>query len=120
MSLSEAQNLYDLDGPATEVVMSLQQIGQEPAVMQRAQASAARLRDGFLGNQLPRAAGRPLTRKGGVMDIFSVIILVIAGIGILNLLLMAVYERTREIGLLGALGLEAAPDLDRCSCWKAP
>ena len=40
------------------------------------------------------------------MDVFSVIILFIAGIGILNLLLMAVYERTREIGLLGALGLK--------------
>jgi putative ABC transport system permease protein len=40
------------------------------------------------------------------MDIFSVIILGIAGIGILNLLLMAVYERTREIGVLGALGLK--------------
>ncbi len=39
------------------------------------------------------------------MNIFSVVILMIAGIGILNLLLMAVYERTREIGLLGALGL---------------
>ena len=44
--------------------------------------------------------------KSGVMNIFSIIILVIAGIGILNLLLMAVYERTREIGLLGALGLK--------------
>ena len=40
------------------------------------------------------------------MNIFSVIIMVIAGIGILNLLLMAVYERTREIGLLGAMGLK--------------
>jgi len=40
------------------------------------------------------------------MDIFSVIIQVIAGIGVLNLLLMAVFERTREIGLLGAMGLK--------------
>jgi len=35
------------------------------------------------------------------MNVFSVIILMTAGVGILNLLLMAVYERTREIGLLG-------------------
>ena len=48
--------------------------------------------------------------EGAVMNIFSIIILLIAGIGILNLLLMAVYERTREIGMLGALGLRAAPD----------
>jgi ABC-type lipoprotein release transport system permease subunit len=47
-----------------------------------------------------------IARKNGVMDIFGVIILSIAGIGILNLLLMAVFERTREIGVMGALGIK--------------
>ena len=47
-----------------------------------------------------------INSKSGVMDIFSVIIIGIAGVGILNLLLMAVYERTREIGMLGAIGLK--------------
>jgi putative ABC transport system permease protein len=47
-----------------------------------------------------------ITTKSGVMNIFSVVILLIAAIGILNLLLMAVYERTREIGILGAMGLK--------------
>jgi ABC-type lipoprotein release transport system permease subunit len=50
--------------------------------------------------------GSAIGQKNAVMDIFSVIIVVIAGIGILNLLLMAIYERTREIGLLGAMGLK--------------
>ena len=39
------------------------------------------------------------------MDIFSVVILFIAGIGILNMMMMAVLERTREIGVMGAMGL---------------
>ena len=46
-----------------------------------------------------------INTKGGVMNIFSIIIIAIAGVGILNLLLMAVYERTREIGMLGAMGV---------------
>ncbi len=50
--------------------------------------------------------GNAVGRKNIVMDIFSVIIVMIAGIGILNLLMMAIYERTREIGLLGAMGLK--------------
>ena len=49
-----------------------------------------------------------INTKSGVMNIFSVIIIAIAGVGILNLLLMAVYERTREIGVLGAMGLKPA------------
>jgi ABC-type lipoprotein release transport system permease subunit len=105
MSLSEAENLYDMNGAASEVMLILKQIGQEGQV-KKALASSL---PGYVIDtwqtsfkDLESAVGT----KTGVMNIFSIVILIIAGIGILNLLLMAVYERTREIGLLGALGLK--------------
>jgi ABC-type lipoprotein release transport system permease subunit len=104
ISLAEAQNLYGLGDKSTEVTISLKNLGPEPTVI-------AALKPGFPGYEIESydtsfpELKQALSSKGGVMDIFSVVILLIAGIGILNLLLMAVYERTREIGLLGALGL---------------
>jgi ABC-type lipoprotein release transport system permease subunit len=41
-----------------------------------------------------------------VMGLFGLVVLLIAAVGILNILLMAVFERTREIGILAALGLK--------------
>ena len=105
ISLGEAQELYGLHGQATEVDLTLKQVGQESGVVS---ALAPRL-PGYevesWDKNYPELA-TAVTRKSAAMNIFSVIILVIAGIGILNMLLMAVYERTREIGLLGAIGLK--------------
>jgi len=84
VSLAEAQSLFDLRGQATEVVIALESVGQEPPVV---------------------AALRP-TLPGVTMNIIGAIILLIAGVGILNLMLMAVFERTREIGILAAMGLK--------------
>ena len=105
ISLAEAQTLYDLTGKSTEVAIVLKQIGREPGVI-------TALKPGLPGYEIePFQANYPelesaITTKTGVMNIFSVVILMMAAIGILNLLLMAVYERTREIGVLGALGLK--------------
>jgi putative ABC transport system permease protein len=105
ISLSEAQDLYGLAGRTTEVAIVLKQLGDEGVVI-------AKLRPILPGYEIDswetnfpelRAA---INTKSGVMNIFGVIMVLIAGIGILNMLLMAVYERTREIGLLGAMGLK--------------
>jgi ABC-type lipoprotein release transport system permease subunit len=105
ISLGEAQELFGLTGQSTEVTLVLKQLGTEPEVIGALQPLLPGYEIDTWRNNYPELLAA-ITTKNGVMDIFSVIILLIAGIGILNLLLMAVYERTREIGLLGAMGLK--------------
>jgi ABC-type lipoprotein release transport system permease subunit len=102
--LGEAQSLYDLPGQVTEVAVFLDQVGKEPQLIDELAPALPGYEIQSFTDSYPELQ-YTLASKGRVMDIFSVIILGIAGIGILNLLLMAVYERTREIGVLGALGL---------------
>jgi len=104
ISLGEAKSLYELSAP-TEVAIFLQHLGQENDVIASLKSSISGYEiESFEANYPDLASA--ITTKGGVMNIFSVIIIAIAGVGILNLLLMAVYERTREIGVLGAMGLK--------------
>lgn len=105
VTLAEAQSLYDLPGQATEVAVFRDRIGGEDAIIRDLAPALAGYEIASFEDSYPELK-YALSSKGQVMDIFSVIILGIAGIGILNLLLMAVYERTREIGVLGALGLK--------------
>ncbi|HCR71498.1 MAG TPA: ABC transporter permease, partial [Anaerolineae bacterium] len=105
ISLAEAQSLYGLRGQVTEVQITLSQVGKEAAVI----SALTPLLPGYEVESWAQTypeLGTAINSKNGVMDIFSIVIVAIAGIGILNLLLMAIYERTREIGLLGAMGLK--------------
>ena len=105
ISLVEAQTLFDLPGQATEVSISLEHVGQERPV-------AAALRAALPGyevdswQELNPEMKQSLDIDKQVMNIFGLVVLLIAGVGILNLMLMAVFERTREIGLLAAMGLK--------------
>jgi ABC-type lipoprotein release transport system permease subunit len=103
LALSEAETLYGLPGQATEVIITLKDIGHEAAVMAPLRSKLSGIEVSSWQTNFPELEAT-IGTKGAVMTIFGIVILGIAGIGILNLLLMAVYERTREIGLLGALG----------------
>ncbi len=105
ISLAEAQDLYGLPGQSTEVDITLQKLGGERSVMAQLAPRLPGYEVESWEKNYPELQ-TAINQKGAVMNIFSIIILIIAGIGILNLLLMAVYERTREIGLLGAIGLK--------------
>ena len=105
ISLQEAQELYGLPGQATEVMVSLQRMGQEDEVVAAIQPQLPGYEIDTWKTAFPEME-QTIEMKNSVMDMFGVVILAIAGIGILNLLMMAVYERSREIGILGALGMK--------------
>jgi putative ABC transport system permease protein len=105
VSLGEAQSLFDLRNQATEVDIALESVGQERDV---AVALGAALPSSEVSTwqELNPEMKQSLDVDKQVMNIFGLVVLLIAGVGILNLMLMAVFERTREIGLLGAMGLK--------------
>ncbi len=105
LSLTEAQDLYDLPNQSTEVAVMLKQLGQEGEVIKAITPALPGYEITPWETNYPELKAAVNT-KTGVMEIFGIVIIGIAGIGILNLLLMAVFERTREIGLLGALGMK--------------
>jgi ABC-type lipoprotein release transport system permease subunit len=105
VSLLEAQTLFDLRDQATEIGVYLEEVGQEAAVVERLQP----ILPGYevdAWDTLDPTIKELMAIEDQVMGAFGLIILSIAGIGILNLMLMAVFERTREIGILGSMGLK--------------
>jgi ABC-type lipoprotein release transport system permease subunit len=105
MNLPAAQTLYNLRGQETEIAVILDEIGQEDALID---AIAPRLPNYEVDSiyTLRPEFGEALATDRAFGVIIGGIMLIMAGIGILNLMLMAVYERTREMGVLAALGMK--------------
>ena len=103
--LADAQTLYNLRDQVTEVPIFLKQIGGEATVMTALQAQLPNYEiDSWqtLRGDLTDA----IKTKMAFTSFIGIVVIVIASIGILNLMLMAVFERTREMGVLAALGMK--------------
>ncbi|MEI6778715.1 MAG: FtsX-like permease family protein [Chloroflexales bacterium] len=105
MSLSDAQTLYNLRDQATEAVIFLQKVGGEDRLMGILQSDLP-LYEVDTWQTLRPEIRQTLDTKLAVSNFFGLVILLIAAIGILNLMTMAVFERTREMGVLAALGMK--------------
>ena len=103
--LADAQTLYNLRDQVTEVPIFLKQIGGEAAVMTALQAQLPNYEiDSW--QTLKGDLTDTLKTKMAYTSFIGIVVIVIASIGILNLMLMAVFERTREMGVLAALGMK--------------
>ena len=103
--LADAQVLYNLRGEVTEVPIFLKQIGSEAAVMATLQKQLPNYEiDSW--QTLKGDLTETLNTKFAFTSFFGIVVIFIASIGILNLMLMAVFERTREMGVLAALGMK--------------
>jgi ABC-type lipoprotein release transport system permease subunit len=106
MTLPEAQSLYNLSGQATEVSISLQSVGQEAAVIGALQTALPGYEVDSWQSLRPEIR-QAMDTKFAFTSFFGLVVVFIACIGVLNLMMMAVFERTREMGVLAALGLKA-------------
>jgi ABC-type lipoprotein release transport system permease subunit len=105
INLPVAQTLYNLRDQETEVAITLEEIGQESALISSLEPGLTNYEiDSFY--DLRPEIGEVLAQKGAFTQVLGFIVLLMASIGILNLMLMAVYERTREMGVLAALGMK--------------
>jgi ABC-type lipoprotein release transport system permease subunit len=106
INLPVAQTLYNLRDQETEVAITLEEIGQEEGLISSLEPNLPNYEiDSFY--DLRPEIGEVLAQKGAFTKILGFIVLLMASIGILNLMLMAVYERTREMGVLAALGMKS-------------
>ena len=105
MNLPTAQTLYNLRNEVTEVAVVLEKIGQENDLIDRVAPQFPDHEVDSIYTLRPEFA-QALTTNRIFGVLFGGILLLMSAIGILNLMLMAVFERTREMGVLAALGIK--------------
>jgi ABC-type lipoprotein release transport system permease subunit len=105
--LPTAQYILDMEGVATEMAVRFSATAREAGTLERLEstieASGAFDVKGWREMESDFMALVQAKRMGQV--IFLGIFLILAVVGITNTILMAAYERTREIGMLMAIGL---------------
>ena len=110
LPLQTARYMLDMEDAATEVAVRFDATAREPATLQRLQGATENLdgleTKGWRDIEEDFMALVEVKRTG--RGIFLGIFIIMAIVGVTNTILMASFERTREIGMLMAIGLRGA------------
>ncbi len=110
ISLETARDMLGMEDEATELAVRFSQVASESATLARMERALAGLDGldlkGWRDAEEDFLAFAQLKRAGSV--VFLSIFVVLALVGITNTILMAAYERTREIGMMMAMGTRGA------------
>lgn len=113
MAYADADELLGLDGLVTEIITAGGHYPTLNALLEGSDMAAVSLAAALPGLQadpirvLAQDYLAMREMKGKFSSMIILIVLVIAGVGIVNTILMAVYARIREIGVLRAYGMTA-------------
>jgi ABC-type lipoprotein release transport system permease subunit len=113
MTYADADELLGLNGLVTEIVTAGGTYPALNALLAGSDAAAATLSKSLPGLQadsihvLAQDYLAMRAMKGKFSSMIILVILLIAGVGIVNTILMSVYSRIREIGVLRAYGMTA-------------
>lgn len=113
MAFPDADEFLGLNGLVTEIVTAGRAYPALDALLKGADGAAASISEALPGLQadpirvLAQDYLAMREMKGKFSSAIILIMLVIAGVGIVNTILMAVYARIREIGVLRAYGMTA-------------
>lgn len=103
--LETAQRFLKMQSQVSELALITRDYRQLQPIVNRLKTAAAGL-EVLPWQDLDKYLGTMLTVMDGFVLIWFVVVFIAMSFGLINTLLMAVFERTREIGLIQALGMK--------------
>ncbi len=105
MGLAHAQELLRMPGRATEIAVAVDDLDQLEATRTALLKVLGKDFEVSTWRELARAVADATALQDEILKLITAILLVVALVGVVNTMLMSVLERTREIGVMMALGM---------------
>ena len=102
------QAMLDIPGEVTEIAVAGEDYRRVEPLLNQVRALTGPSEEALPWNQLDRYLGAMLGVMDGFVLVWIVVVFLALSFGLVNTLMMAVFERTREFGLMQALGMKPA------------